>query len=327
MSRGLLCFGNPLIDSYAFVEDAFLEKNKLIKGSNAILTKEEISNITKDLEFVFIDCGGSSSNVARGIGILGYRVGLVGQYGDDETGKIVEKSLKSCNVENLSFVKPGGITTQVVACITSDAQRTMFAIFGASHEEYIKPFDLEILNDWEGILLEGYHFCNASLNGLAQKVAHKAKELNKKTILIISSIFQVPGYKENLLQAINCFSIVTGTSEEFMQLFDKNDIEEMLEYLEKSNFELAAVTLGKEGSYIIYKGKRMFVNAPAVENVVDTTGAGDCFAAGLLFGYFSGYPLEKSIEIANIMAGQAISKIGVCLNDEVKEKVRNKLVR
>lgn len=327
MPKGILCFGNPVVDSYSFVENSFLEKNSLVKGTNSVLTKEKITEITKGLDFISIGCGGSAVNFARGIGILGYRVGLVGQYGDDDKAKLIEKALTECNVENLTYTKTVGITTQIVTCITSDAQRTMFAIFGASHEEYVEPFDFSLISDYEAILLEGYQFCTPSLNKLAQEVTLQAKSLNKKAILVISSMFQVPEYKENLLNAINCFSIITGTSEEFMHLFDKENLEDLLKHLESTNFELAAVTLGKEGCYLIYKGKRVFVSPPQVENVVDTTGAGDCFTAGLLFGYFSGYPLEKSAEIANIMAGHVISKIGVCLDEEIKEKVKSQLIK
>lgn len=104
-------------------------------------------------------------------------------------------------------------------------------------------------------------------------------------------------------------------------LFDKDNLEDVLTFLEQSSFELCAVTLGKEGCYLIHNKTRMFVPAPDIENVKDTTGAGDSFTGGLLYGYLNGYDLKKCAHIAKTLAGHAISTIGVVINKEAKRCV------
>lgn len=246
---------------------------------------------------------------------------MIGQYGDDERGSLIAEGLNECHVENRCIVKPNGVTTNICILVTPDAQRTMIAIFGASHEEHIRSANMDMIDEYEMVLIEGYAFASPILTKINVPAVEKAHSLNKKLVMVISSVFNVPGYKENMLKWIDKFSIVTGTQEEFSLLFDKPDLEELLTFLEQSSFELCAVTMGSQGCYIVQNSSRMFVPAPAVDKVIDTTGAGDSFTAGLLFGYLSGYDINKSIHIAKILAGYTISKIGVLINRDVKKQV------
>ncbi|XP_032746442.1 adenosine kinase-like [Rattus rattus] len=320
MKKGLICLGNPIVDCYAFVSDEFLKKHALPKGSAPVFSPEQVKEIIKDVDFVSVACGGSSLNVAKGVGFAGHKAAVFGQHSDDEDGKIVEEGLSDYSVKNLSIVKKNAYTTRLNCFITPDGQRTMLAIFASSHEKLDAPINFSMFDEYKYLLVEGYYFCNDILVDTAYKVNEYCHKQGLETILLLSNIFCVNSYKNHLLTTLEKSTIISGNDEEFLKLLDKENIEDLLVFLEKHpSLKVSLVTLGPKGAYAVVNGKRYFIEAPDAE-VVDTTGAGDYFTAGFLYGYFEGYSVETSLKIANLFAGDVISHVGANLDKNIRSK-------
>lgn len=322
MSKGIICIGSLLIDAYAFVEDKFLEKHNVEKGSAPILNPEKVKEIIKEVTFVSKFAGGSAANVIRGLGFLGHKTALVAQYGNDENGEFAKSILKEYGVTDLSSIKKNSPTTIINTLITPDAQRTMIALFSASHEERSNPLNLEEIDNYEYLMTEGYHFCNESLASIAIQAADYASNKNKKIIFMLSNADYVDIYRSNIEKVVEKSSIISGTSEEFLRMFRKENLDELLDFLEKEKkYEALIITLGSEGAYVIVNQKRYHLKPPIVEVITDTTGAGDFYTSGFLFGFINGYSLDVCSKIANVLAKNIISHVGVYLDSSVKKEV------
>lgn len=319
--RGLICLGNPVVDAYALASDEFLEKYEIPKGSAPIFPAEKVKSIISHLNFSSECFAGSGANVTKGLGLMGCKTALIGQYSDDENGKIIKESLKRHNIRDLSCIKKG-YTTRINTFITPDKQRTMLAIFGVSHESREEEFDLSIMDEYEYFLIEGYHFCNKHLLDLSEKCTNYADKIGMKIVLILSNIFCVESFKKEIQPVADKSYIISGNEEEFLKMFNKSNLEELLEHLEKNESKrIMIVTLGEKGAYITYNGQRFFINAPEVKELKDTTGAGDLFTSGFLYGFLNKYKITTCAKIANIFAKHIISKIGTDLPPTIKQEV------
>ncbi|AEW45953.1 pfkB kinase family protein [Mycoplasma haemocanis str. Illinois] len=330
MKKSILCLGNPVFDTFASVSDDILLSNNIEKGSAPILDPKKVIEITSKINFISANCGGSAANIAKGIAILGGRAGLFGQYADDKEGNIIRDSLKKHGVVNHCSVEKGAMTTQINVLVTPDAQRTMIAIFGASHTMDPKAVDYSIVDSYDYFLLEGYQFCNQRLIDISYAFLKRIKEKNISLILSISNIFCVESYYQHMKCFADSARIIVGNEEEFLKLFNFDDIDKLLDYLQpqcssSEKYEMIMVTVGPKGAYILWEGKKIFVEAPDVKTPVDTTGAGDYFVAGLLYGYFQGYDMSINNKIAQIMAKDIISKFGSNLSLEIVDEVKKLL--
>ncbi|OAL10348.1 sugar kinase [Candidatus Mycoplasma haematobovis] len=329
MKKSVLCLGDPVFDAFAFVDDQLLIDNNIEKGSAPVKDPAEVKRITDSLTLAAANCGGSAANVAKGIGFLGGKVALLGQYGDDERGGQVRDSFISYGVEDRCLMKVGGTTTQIFILVTPDAQRTMLAIFGTSHALDCSKVNYSVIDEYDYLLLEGYQFGSPNLIQNAYNCLNRAEEKGVGVILCLSNIFCVNSYYEHIKHFSDKAKIIAGNDEEFLKLFSIDKVEDLLSYLETlctnspdSKYVGLIVTLGKYGAWVFWKGQKIFVGAPDVEKPTDTSGAGDYFVAGLLYGFFHGYSLETTTKLAQILAGDVISHVGTLLSDNIKDEIK-----
>ncbi|AEG73780.1 pfkB family kinase [Mycoplasma haemofelis str. Langford 1] len=330
MKKSILCLGNPVFDTFASVSDDILVSNNIEKGSAPILDPKKVIEIISKVNFISANCGGSASNIAKGIALVGGKAGLFGQYADDKEGDIIKDSLKEHGVIDHCSVEKGGITTQINCLVTPDAQRTMIPLFGASHFMNPEAVDYSVVDNYDYFLLEGYQFCNQCLVDISYAFLDRVKEKNISLILSISNIFCVESYYQHMKHFAEAARMIVGNEEEFLKLFNFDDVNKLLDHLQSQcvkggKYEMIMVTAGPKGANILWEGKRFFVEAPDVKTPVDTTGAGDYFVAGLLYGYFQGYDMSISNKIAQIMAKDIISKFGSTLSPSVVDEVKKVL--
>ena len=318
----ILGMGNALVDIMTQLnDDSILNRFMLPKGSMTLIDKEMSSylyNETIGLQKQKTS-GGSAANTIHGLAHLGIEVSFIGKIGEDDLGKFFEIDMKNNGIYPILF-NSNTETGRVVALISSDSERTMATYLGAAVE--LDPEDLTA-DMYEGndfFYIEGYLVQNKEL---IQKALSLAKHGGLKTCLDLASYNIVLENIEFLKELINEYvDIVFANEEEAKALTGKspemalNDLSEMC--------EIAVVKIGDKGS-IIKKGSEM-ISIPARKvNSIDTTGAGDLYAAGFLYGLGKGYSLRTAGEIGNILASRVIETIGAKMDESTWEMLRLKI--
>jgi len=316
--------GNPLIDVIVNVDDEDLEKLGLYKGTMNLIPLEkrlELTEFIKTKKEPAFSCGGSCPNTVITLASIGIETTLAGKVGSDEYGDIYKKRLASLGVkDNLAI--SSNVTGSSIILVTADSERTMNTYLGANRD--YNPDDIcedEIRN------ADIFHFTGYMWDTQNQKEAvKKAMKIAKENGVLISfdvaDQFAVGRYHDSFLELIenNC-DIVFANKEEARVLFDNYDPYECCKSMGKL-CETAIVKNGKKGSYISYKRKIYEIPVKGPEIPVDTTGAGDTYAAGFLYGLCKGLNVEESGLIASTLAGQIIKQTGAQFSIEKTKELK-----
>ncbi len=303
--------GNPLIDCLCRVDDKELDRLSLNKGTMLLVDerkRQEILSHIRNLDTSY-SCGGSCPNTMVTLRMLGIDTTLAGGIGSDEEGKIYRRRLAESGVndELVSFDSPTGTS---IILLTPDKERTMNTYLGAN-----RLFDSSFVNDSsienaDMFYFTGYMWDTESQRRAVRHVLEIARKMNKTVAFDLADPFAVGRYREDFLSIIrDNADIVFANSEEARFLFDNYDAYECCRSMGKL-CSIAIVKNGKHGSYISDNGVIKKIPLYGTTDPVDTTGAGDTYAAGFLFGYLSGYGTEKSGMIASYLAGEIIGQIG-----------------
>ena len=303
--------GNPLIDLLCFVEDIDIENLSLFKGTMNLIDEDkrkEIVDYLKKKEIMY-SCGGSCPNTMVTLKSLGIETTLAGGIGFDELGDMYKLRLKELGVHD-ELVKNNASTGTSIILLTPDKERTMNTYLGAN-----RLFDSSFVNDSsienaDMFYFTGYMWDTESQRRAVRHVLEIARKMNKTVAFDLADPFAVGRYREDFLSIIrDNADIVFANSEEARFLFDNYDAYECCRSMGKL-CSIAIVKNGKHGSYISDNGVIKKIPLYGTTDPVDTTGAGDTYAAGFLFGYLSGYGTEKSGMIASYLAGEIIGQIG-----------------
>ncbi len=321
--------GNPLIDCLCRVDDKELDRLSLNKGTMLLVDerkRQEILSHIRNLDTSY-SCGGSCPNTMVTLRMLGIDTTLAGGIGSDEEGKIYRRRLAESGVndELVSFDSPTGTS---IILLTPDKERTMNTYLGAN-----RLFDSSFVNDSsienaDMFYFTGYMWDTESQRRAVRHVLEIARKMNKTVAFDLADPFAVGRYREDFLSIIrDNADIVFANSEEARFLFDNYDAYECCRSMGKL-CSIAIVKNGKHGSYISDNGVIKKIPLYGTTDPVDTTGAGDTYAAGFLFGYLSGYGTEKSGMIASYLAGEIIGQIGSqfssgCI-DEIKAGITDR---
>jgi len=317
--------GNPLIDVIVNVTDQDLDNLGLHKGTmNLIDTKkrdELVSFISTKRDEPVYSCGGSCPNTVISLSSLGINTTLAGKVGDDEYGKIYRDRLSSLNVKDNLAVSPNHTGSSIIL-VTPDSERTMNTFLGANRD--FSPEDVveEEISSATIFHFTGYMWDTENQKQAVKKALAIAKAKGIRVSFDIADMFAVGRYRDSFMELIkgNC-DIVFANKEEARSLFDNYDAYECCRSMGKL-CETAVVKNGKRGSYICYRGKIHEIPVQGPETPVDTTGAGDTYAAGFLYGQCKGYDIEKSGDIASLLAGQIIKQTGAQFSKEKSEELR-----
>ncbi|MDR0305932.1 MAG: adenosine kinase [Chitinispirillales bacterium] len=311
--------GSALMDLCLMEEDAFLSESGAQKGGMVMVDHTHITSLlSKSVSRPSIVPGGSACNTIVGVGRLGAPARFIGKRGNDELGKTFEKSLVASNVDPILFTSPSA-TGHVLSIITPDAQRSMLTYLGASAET--KPHEIinEHFADSAFVHLEGYLLFNPQLIKAALKAAKAAGAFIS---LDLASFTVVESSLELLEEIVHEYvDIVIANEDEAASFTGHKDEEKAAEALAKKA-AVGVMKLGKRGSIITHGNNSMRVAPRGSGKAVDTTGAGDLWASGFLYGLVKGYDIETSGKIASLCGYEVCQVVGAHIPDDGWNRIK-----
>ena len=303
--------GNAIVDVIAHVDDDFLEAEGLEKGAMTIVETER-SIALYDRMGSSVKCsGGSAANTIAGVASLGGRGAFIGKVRDDNLGDIFHHEIRAAGVTfDTPAATSGPQTATSLILVSPDAQRTMQTFLGACVGLGLDDIDEDAITAAEVTYLEGYLWDPPEAKKACIKAAEIAHAAGREVSLSLSDPFCVDRHRDDFLDlARNRVDILFANEEEIKSLYQVDDFDQALQVVQ-GHRRVVALTRGEKGSVIVLGDEIYVVNADPVDCVVDTTGAGDAFAAGFLFGLTKGANLGAAARIGNAAAAEAISKLG-----------------
>lgn len=318
----IAAIGSALVDICLLEEDSFLVNTGAQKGGMLLVDDTFIKDtLGKSAKKPTTVPGGSACNTILGIGKLGGEVRFIGKSGNDDLGVMFEKGLRDHNVEPI-LLKSQSPTGHVLSIITPDAQRSMFTFLGASAETLPEEITADHFKDCALVHIEGYLLFN-------EKLMMAALEAAKNSGALISLDLASFTVVENTMDLLNeiCskyVDILIANEDEARVFTGHSDYQRALQSLAEKS-DIAILKLGKKGSMISHGGSIFAVNAVGEKPAVDTTGAGDLWASGFLFGLLQGLPLQKCGELGSACGYEVCQVIGASIPDEGWRRIKNLL--
>jgi len=314
MNKKILGIGNAIVDVLAKVDDEFLKKNKLIKGSMKLINKSEFEDLKKNIKIEKVVAGGSVANTMAGIAHLRGNPSFIGKINSDNFGEMYRKSLQDINVNFSYLEKDEDLSTGAsIILITPDSERTMCTYLGISSHLSADDINENNIVDHELIFLEGYLWDKGISEKMFKHAISIAKKNKVKIAMSLSDIFCVTRHKQdfnNLLK--NDLDILIGNENEINELANKKNLLDSVNQLKELN-KLIVITRSGNGSMAIKNNEIINCNSIKVKEVLDLTGAGDLFAAGFLKEYLDNSDIKKCLETGSMLASKIIQKIGARL--------------
>ncbi len=303
--------GNAIVDVLAQADDAYLDEHGLVKGAMTLVDAERSAALYESMGPGVEASGGSAGNTMAGIAALGGKGGYIGKVRDDQLGRIFQHDIRAVGIEfNNPPAADGPPTGRCLIMVTSDAQRTMNTCLGAAVDLGPQDLDLEMIRRSKVTYMEGYLWDMPPAKAAYLEAAAAAHAAGRKVSLTLSDSFCVERHRDSFLDLISGHvDLLFANDDEICALFQVDSFDEAMEKV-RGHCEIAALTRGEQGSVIVSGEETVVVEAETVEQLVDTTGAGDLYAAGFLYGYTQGKSLYDCGRIASIAAAEVISHFG-----------------
>ena len=314
MNKKILGIGNAIVDVLAKVDDDFLIKKKLIKGSMKLINKSEFDDLKNNIKIEKTVAGGSVANTMSGIAHLGGAPSFIGKINSDPFGEIYRKSLEDINVKFVYSQKSESLSTGAsIIFITPDSERTMCTYLGISSNLSVKDVEENNIIGHELIFLEGYLWDKGISEKMFRHTINIAKKNKIKIAMSLSDIFCVTRHKQDFYNLIkNELDLLIGNENEINELTNKKSLLDSVKELKKLN-KLIIITRSSKGSMAIKNNEIISCDSIKVDNIVDLTGAGDLFAAGFLKEYLEKSEIKKCLKTGTILASKIIKRVGARL--------------
>jgi len=320
--KKILGIGNALTDIILQLDDDLvLQTLNLPKGSMQLVdeTKQaEISRLLKNKKPAMVT-GGSASNTVNGITRLGGKAGFIGKTGKDEVGDFYVADSLANGIEPY-HIKSNTPSGQCLVLVSADGERTMCTFLGAASELNVCELQRSLFEKYDIFHIEGYLVQNHDLIRTAVRLAKQAGLL---VSIDLASYNVVTENLDFLKEIVRDYVDIVFANEEEARAFTGKEPREALDEI-ASMVEIAVVKIGKEGSYI-KSGDEFYRIQVRDSNCVDTTGAGDLYAAGFLFGLAQGFPLDLCGKIGSLVSGSVVEVIGAKMNEEVWNNIREEI--
>ncbi len=309
----VLGIGNAIVDVLVQTEDDFLTDNNLAKGTMALVSADEQRALYDKSGQAIESSGGSVANTLAGIAALGGRAAFAGKVKDDQLGKVFQHDIRAAGVTyTTTTATDGDPTATCLVLITPDGERTMQTYLGACVAFAPADLDLDQVQGASVTYLEGYLWDPDPARDAFFKAAEAAHDAGRKVALSLSDPFCVDRHRDGFRDFIAAHvDILFANEDEIMSLYENQaaTFEEAAAAVQ-GNVEIAALTRSEKGSVIVTADEMIAVDAAKVERVVDSTGAGDAYAAGFLAAYTQGHGLKAAATLGGLMAALIIQQIG-----------------
>ena len=322
MVKKVLGMGNAVLDILVETSDSYLQKNNLSKGSMVLVEQEESDKIVNDVTPTKKDSGGSVANSMVGISVLGGSASFCGKVKNDELGQDFEKRMQITGTQFLCSKSDSGLpTARCLVLVTPDGERTMQTFLGASTTLSESDIEEDFFNDVKFLFVEGYLWSSQS----AQNAIRKAVELSKRKDIKVVFSLSDPGLTKMYANDFSSFidksvDILIGNENEFYEIFQSTDTDSISKQISKM-VDIGFMTQGKNGATLFQNKQFDKIKTPPVNNVVDTTGAGDMFAAGALFKLQNNSSAQDSATFGCKVAAKIITQFGARPNDDFKSTI------
>jgi sugar/nucleoside kinase (ribokinase family) len=307
----VLGIGNALVDIIASVDRAFVADHDFPHGATTMVELERAEALYADLPPAQELSGGSCANTIAGLGSFGAAVAFIGRVRDDQFGKVYTHDLRSLGVHfDVAPATDGPATGRCLVMVTPDAQRTQCTYLGAS--TFIGPEDVDddVAARARVTYLEGYLWDQPSAKYAIRKAATAARAAGRQVAFTLSDPFCVERHRDEFRSLVaDEIDILFGNEAEICSLYEVEDFDSALQRL-RHHCRVGALTRSQRGSVVIAGDEVHVIDADPVERLVDTTGAGDQYAAGFLHGLTHGYDLATCGRLASAAAAEVISHIG-----------------
>ena len=312
-SYDILAVGNAIIDVFSQCDDDFLQQHAIEKGGMSLVDAAASQSLLAAISAIAppqLISGGSAANTAVGLAALGGKAAFVGRVHDDELGTAFCRDIKAAGVTfAATSAQNGAPTASSIILVTPDAARSMNTFLGASIEFQPEDIQLAAAADAAVIYLEGYLFDAPAGPAIFAKAAQMAAQNQARIALSLSDPWCVDRHRADLRQyATDHVDILFANEDEAISLVETDHATSV--QMLRGLVDEVVITRGPLGAVVCHAGQQILVDAMPQGLVIDTTGAGDLFAAGYLFGRTHGYDAQMSGQIASMLAGEVISHIG-----------------
>lgn len=308
----VLTLGNAIVDVLAHTDEAFLIQKNVHKGAMQLIDEARAEELYGDMGPAIVVSGGSAANTAAGIASLGVKAGFIGKVKNDETGRHFAHDLKAIDVHyDVAFAEDGPATARSFILVTPDGERTMNTYLGACQNLTPEDIKADTVQASSYVYLEGYLWDPPAAKEAFRKAVKLAHQAGNKVALTLSDAFCVDRYRDEFLGLMRdgSLDILFANIHELQSLYGTSDANSALAALREEKV-LGVVTRSAEGAMIVSRGETRAVPAFPVERVIDTTGAGDLFAAGFLAGLAKDLELVDCARLGGLAAAEIISHLG-----------------
>lgn len=320
--------GNAIVDVIVESDDTFLKVHGIAKGSMQLIDEDRAEYLYKEIGPAIEMSGGSAANTVAGIAALGGTPTYIGKVRDDQLGQIFRHDMQASGVYfPTKSAQEGPATARCMILVTPDAERSMNTFLGVSVEMEPADIDPQQIANAQMTYLEGYLFDKPKAKEAFHLAAHIGHEANRQIVLTLSDTFCVDRHREAFVELVrDKIDFLFANEFELMALYQVSSFEQAMA-LARTQCQTVVGTRSEKGAVIANGMETWAIPAEPVEKAIDSTGAGDLFAAGVLYGVTHGHSLAESGRIGAIAAAEVISHYGPRPQRDLKELVESKGVQ
>ncbi|MBP2236128.1 sugar/nucleoside kinase (ribokinase family) [Sinorhizobium kostiense] len=308
----VLCIGNAIVDIIAQCDYAFLETNGIVKGAMNLINATRADLLYRRMSAAIESSGGSAGNTAVGVANFGGRAAFIGKVSSDPLGEVYTRDIRAQGVAfETKPLENEPRTARSMIFVTPDGERSMNTYLGASIELGPEDVEADKVSGAKVTYFEAYLWDTTRAKDAIRQTATLARAAGREVSMTLSDPFCVDRYRDEFLELMRSgnVNIVFANSKEIKSLYQTASLEEAVAAIRK-DCKIAAVTRSEKGSVIACGNETVVIDAMQIKELVDTTGAGDLYAAGFLYGYTSGRSLKECGNLGSLAASVVIQQIG-----------------
>ena len=303
--------GNALVDVIAHAGDEFLVEHELVKGAMTLVDTERAMALYRSLGVSVEMSGGSAANTVCGVASFGGRAAYIGKVSNDDLGTVFGHDLRAVGVQfSAGALDPTTPTGRCVIVVTPDAQRTMNTYLGVSSLLSPDDIDTRVVAAGAVLYMEGYLYDRPAAKEAFRHAARAAHRAGREVSLTLSDSFCVDRHRDDFRRLVTDeVDVLFGNEDELTSLYEVDSFDDAVDRV-RDDCALAVVSRGKQGSVIVTADEVLEIGIEDVPSVIDTTGAGDLYAAGFLYGYTHGRELWECGRYGAVAAAEVIAHVG-----------------